>query len=70
MGFKTKNNSVVAFNGATGNIKFEQVYCVQIGNALLFVSDDEKKIYCRSADKELFFIKEIKHKYKSFKKVA
>ena len=68
LGFKTKNDSIVAFNGATGNIKIERVVCVQIGNALLFVSEDDKRIYCRSADKELFFIKEIKHKYKTYSK--
>ena len=67
-GFKTKNDSIVAFNGAYGNIKIEQLVCVQIGNAMFFVSDNDKRIYCRSADKELFYIKEIKHKYKTFSK--
>lgn len=68
LGFKTKNGNVVAFNGASGNVRIERVYCVQIGNAIFFVSDNDKRIYCRSADKELFFIKEIKHKYKTFSK--
>lgn len=70
LGFKNKNNDIVAFNGSCGDIKFEQVICVQIGNAKLFVSDLDKKIYCRSADKELFYIKKIKHKYKNFGRVA
>lgn len=68
--FKSKNNDIVAFNGSCGDIKFEQVICVQIGNAKLFVSDLDKKVYCRSADKEIFYIKEIKHKYKNFGRVA
>lgn len=70
LGFKNKNNDIVAFNGSCGDIKFEQVFCVQIGNAKLFVSDLDKKVYCRSADKELFYIKKIKHKYKNFGRVA
>ncbi len=70
LGFKNKNNDIVAFNGSCGDIKFEQVICVQIGNAKLFVSDLDKKVYCRSADKEIFYIKEIKHKYKNFGRVA
>lgn len=73
LGFKNKNNDIVAFNGSCGDIKFEQVkqvICVPIGNAKLFVSDLDKKVYCRSADKELFYIKEIKHKYKNFGRVA
>lgn len=70
LGFKNKGNDIVAFNGADGDIKIEQVYCIQIGNAKLFISDCDKKVYCRSADKELFYIKEIKHKYKSFRRAA
>lgn len=70
LGFKYKDNNIVAFNGSCGDIKIEQVFCVQIGNAKLFISDCDKKVYCRSADKELFYIKEIKHKYKSFRRAA
>lgn len=70
LGFKYRDNNIVAFNGSCGNIKIEQVYCIQIGNAKLFISDCDKKVYCRSADKDLFYIKEIKHKYKNFRRVA
>lgn len=69
LGFKNKNNDVVAFNGSCGDIKLHG-FCVQIGNAKLFVSDSDKKVYCRSADKELFYIKEVKHKYKNFSRIA
>lgn len=70
LGFKSKNNDIVAFNGCGGDIKSEQIYCVRIGNAKLFVSDIDKKVYCRSADKELFYTKEIKHKYQKFSRTA
>lgn len=70
LGFKNKNNDIVAFNGCGGDIKSEQIYCVRIGNAKLFVSDIDKKVYCRSADKELFYTKEIKHKYQKFSRTA